>query len=191
MPVKEIIKRHEGFKSRVYKDSKGHPTVGTGFNLDEPSVAVLVPREVRLGKRELSPEENDKILDVLIDRAQRDAERVVTPKVWGRLSERQKEALTDMSYQHGYTNLMKYKHMREALSKGDYKRAAYEMRNSHWYNKYRNRAQEDINLFLEGVQNKGQSFAEAFSDARKKGLNIFVWRGKPYTTKLKEAGHDK
>lgn len=34
--AKKFIRRHEGCKTNMYRDSKGHPTVGVGFNLDRP-----------------------------------------------------------------------------------------------------------------------------------------------------------
>src|ERR1700744_1889960 len=40
--VTQLISRHEGgFRATVYKDSKGNPTIATGFNLADPGAEAI------------------------------------------------------------------------------------------------------------------------------------------------------
>ena len=34
--ARSLISKHEGKRLCVYKDTKGHPTIGIGYNLDNP-----------------------------------------------------------------------------------------------------------------------------------------------------------
>ena len=40
--ARSIISRHEGKRDCVYKDTMGHPTVGIGYNLDNPGAPAAI-----------------------------------------------------------------------------------------------------------------------------------------------------
>lgn len=51
--IRDMLVRHEGWKEKIYQDTKGIPTIGVGFNLEDPG---LYPEEIefilmnRIGK---------------------------------------------------------------------------------------------------------------------------------------------
>lgn len=142
-------KKHEGFRSRPYKDTRGKWTVGYGFNLQEPHVAKAVPNAVKLGLRDLTTQEADAIYAPLYAKAQLDAQ-MYAGKAWNQLDPVRQEALTDMSYQLGGPKLAKFKNMNAALQKGDYVRASQEALNSDYAKQVPRRARENAKLIMLG-----------------------------------------
>ena len=138
----------EGFRSKVYVDTKGHKTVGTGFNLDSPDMKRLVPIDVQNGERELTQQENDEIFKVAYQDAQNHAISFVGQNTWGTLSDNQKGVLTDMSYNIGKAGLNKFHHLRLALQKHDLNGASNAILKSGYASQVPNRAKRNSELIL-------------------------------------------
>jgi lysozyme len=124
-----MTKFFEGYKENIYEDSLGNPSIGYGFNLSDPLVKKFLPEDIRTGKRPLK--KDDPIVEDLFmlrqQQAQRDA-RQYYGDGFENLPSKAQDTLFDMSYNMGLTRLNKFKGMREALHKGDYFRAAEELR---------------------------------------------------------------
>ena len=139
-------KQFEGFRGQVYQDTEGNPTIGYGFNLNDPAMRSMVPAEVIAGRRTLTPQEAEQIFLVRYEQAAQDA--------WGYLGETmntldpQRQAiLVDMAYNLGPNKLAGFKKMREAIIAGDYPRAASEMKDSDWYKQVGNRSKHHVLKF--------------------------------------------
>lgn len=148
---KDMTKRFEGgFKPSVYKDTAGHNTIGVGFNIYDPSVRSLIPKDVLDSKRALKQEESDKIFNRLYTRATNDAKSFLGYEAYDKLSPVRKNILNDLSYNLGREKLSQFKLLRKALLRGDFNRAANEMVNSDWHKQVKSRAIELENKMRSG-----------------------------------------
>jgi lysozyme len=110
------IKQEERYKQFPYKDTKGIETIGYGLNLQA---------------RGLSEQESSFALynDIFHHYDILDKQL----NFFSNLDDTRKVALIDMAYNMGDQGLYGFKKMLHALSMGDFKGAAVEMRNSKWY----------------------------------------------------------
>tara|TARA_R100000808_G_C2135305_1_gene143718 strand:- start:1133 stop:1558 length:426 start_codon:yes stop_codon:yes gene_type:complete len=111
----ESIKKNEGFRSRVYKDSLGFDTIGYGFaikdlDLDENiSEQILIQKLLKLVKN--------------------------THKKFPWLDEQPevvKDVIYEMCYQLGVTGVSKFKKTLKYVEQNDYESASIEMLDSRW-----------------------------------------------------------
>jgi len=108
------LRASEGYRGRIYRDSRGTPTLGYGHNL-----AVSIPREAA----------------ELILRA--DAERTVAAvrRVFAgfdAFSTKRQLALAELMFNLGPRGLAGFRRMIAAVRAGDWEGAAREMRDSRW-----------------------------------------------------------
>lgn len=141
MDNKNKTKLFEGWRGNIYKDTVGVDTVGWGFNLQDPMVRRLMPKDVLDGKRELTEQEAEPIFTDLYRRAERTAKDFVSDAVYSRLPAKMQGILTDMAYNLG-TKLNKFQNMKTAIVGGDMYRTAAEMKNSKWFGQTGNRSQK-------------------------------------------------
>lgn len=110
-----LIKKHEGWRAKPYKDTTGHTTIGYGFNLD----ALSMPKEV-----------GELWLEILIEQIEyRLAHKVPG---WTRLGAVRQAVLVDMAYNLGFDGFFSFELALKAIAAGDYEQAAREMLNSRW-----------------------------------------------------------
>ena len=121
----EDIVRHEGFRSKVYKDSLGIDTIGIGFAIKD---------------LELDEEDCNRILQKKISK--------LLPQIfgrWGFLKDSPntvKLVVINMCYQMGVNGVSKFKKFLQALEVKDYGWASIEMLDSKWAKQTPTRAQE-------------------------------------------------
>ena len=145
MSLLENIKAHEGFSTRIYKDSVGKPTVGYGF-----LVSALSPDEIALngGKVEpMSREVAEKILNLKVAKLQK---RVFQCLPW--LESRPQgvqDTLVEMAYQLGLAGLMGFRHTLCCIEAGDYAQAARNLRTSLLYRQTPKRVED----YIKGLKN--------------------------------------
>ena len=131
--VIEQIKKHEGFRSKVYKCSLGYDTIGYGFaikdlDLDEDIASEILSRKIEKlinrvdGKFDWFNEANDKI----------------------------KEVVVEMCYQLGLGGFSKFKKTISYLEKQNYLAASKEMLDSKWAKQTPNRAKK-LSKIVESV----------------------------------------
>ena len=125
--LREQIKRHEGYRDKVYLDTEGNPTVGYGHHLYPGS---RVSREIA-----------ELLLDMdLTDTA---AEFLkIHPDKTKRLNVARKRVICDMIFNMGLARVLAFKKMWEAIQAGDWEGAAREMLDSKWAKQVKGRAQE-------------------------------------------------
>jgi lysozyme len=140
-------KQFEGFRDRVYTDTKGNPSIGYGFNLNDPNMRKMVPTDVIAGARALSKPEADKIFMARYNQAAREAFTYAGADNFMKLNPERQAILVDMAYNMGLPTLSTFKELRKALDSGDNQRAAAEMKNSDWYKQTGNRAKHHVLKF--------------------------------------------
>ena len=121
--LRDMLKRHEGFRSRLYRDTQGHFTVGYGHNLDAGISQGLA----------------DLLLDEDIKTANNAVERLY-PDFFTFTSARQ-SALMDFVFNVGEARAKGFVVMNAAINAGDWDTAANELQDSAWYGQVPNRHQ--------------------------------------------------
>ena len=107
--------RDEGFRSQVYLDHLGFPTIGYGTKISELDV---------------SKEEAERWLDAELDEKE---ERLRRIPQYVHLSITRKNVIRSMAYQMGVQGTKNFKKMWEAITVEDYDEAATQMRDSRWW----------------------------------------------------------
>ena len=134
--TRAFIARHEGRRTRVYRDAMGHPTVGVGFNLDRDDARQVLHAvgadydAVRGGRQALTEAQ----VDALLNRSLAGAVETVRAAVPGfdAMKPTQQDALLDMAFNLGSGGFPKFQKMIAALNAGDLQKAAAEMKDSLW-----------------------------------------------------------
>jgi lysozyme len=123
----EMLKRHEGVRSKVYLCSAGYETIGVGRNISESGMG-------------LSDDEVDYLLENDIERV---IKELSTEYRWfNSLDDVRKDAMIDISFNLGATRLRGFKRALAAMEVADYKTAAKEFLDSKWSRDVKGRATE-------------------------------------------------
>ena len=126
----QSVKKHEGYRNKVYLDTLGKRTVGVGH---------LCVEDCWEDNKEYDEEFLMNILKDDLKNAIEGAERLL--KDCPVLDDLAKEIIIEMVYQLGETGVSKFKNMIKALKIPDYQTAAIEMLDSKWAKQTPNRAQ--------------------------------------------------
>ena len=126
----QSVKKHEGYRNKVYLDTLGKRTVGVGH---------LCVEDFWEDDKEYSEEMLMNILKDDLKNAIEGAERLL--KDCRILDSLAKEIIVEMVFQLGETGVSKFKNMLKALKEGpDYPTAASEMLDARWAKQTPNRA---------------------------------------------------
>ena len=127
----ELIKKHEGYRDKLYTCTAGKITVGYGRNLSDNGI--------RRDEAEL-----------MLKNDMAECEAVLSDRIpcWLELSETRQGVLINMMYNLGWPRLSKFKNMLKALETNDYQLAAIEMLDSRWAKQVGRRATE-LSLIME------------------------------------------
>jgi lysozyme len=131
----EMLKRHEGVRSKVYLCSAGYETIGVGRNISKSGMG-------------LSDDEVDYLL-------QNDIERVIKElsaeyRWFNSLDDVRKDAMIDISFNLGATRLRGFKRALAAMEVADYKTAAKEFLDSKWSRDVKGRSHELAHMIETG-----------------------------------------
>ena len=132
--LRDMLKRNEGVRHRVYKDSLGIPTVGVGFNLMRPDARVRCQLHgidydaLLAGKITLTDAQVDAFLDEDVVACRKSLVALI-PEVIQMPREAQ-NVLLDMRFQLGEGGLRAFKNTLRAFSTHDWKAAAAGLRSS-------------------------------------------------------------
>ena len=129
--LKTQIKEHEGFVSRVYKDSLGKRTIGYGHLCVEP--------EQWDDDKEYTKEELELVFDKDFDEALKNAESLIGDRPVNFIA---KQVLIEMVFQLGIGGVGKFKKMWSALDNEDYGEASFQMMDSLWAKQTPKRAEK-------------------------------------------------
>ena len=145
--VAQFITRHEGYRTHVYVDTLGHPSIGVGFNLDRGGARDAIAGvgadydAVRAGTQDLTNDQVDTLFSSDLDGYIQSAYRQVSN--FEQLARPAQKVVLDMMGM-GEAAFSGFHHMIAALNACDYNRAADEMVNSTWYTQVGNRGPEDV-----------------------------------------------
>lgn len=139
--LKERIKEHEGYRSKVYLDTLSKRTVGFGH---------LCVEDFWEDGKEYDKEFLEEIFEKDFQNAVDHVEDIcheydldITPVAT--------EVLIEMVYQLGATGVKKFKRMLEALQEQDYETASIEMLDSRWADQTPSRA-EELSLIMKDAE---------------------------------------
>jgi len=121
----ESIKKHEGFRKYVYKDTEGFDTIGYGFAIKDLQV-------------------DEDIASIILERKlARISTRIYETLWWFREIPRQaQEIVIEMVYQLGLIRFKKFKKTIEFIKNKNWQCASKEMLDSKWARQTPNRAKE-------------------------------------------------
>ena len=128
--LKDRIKIHEGFCDTVYKDTLGKRTIGYGHLCTDNE-------EWEDGKAYSMSYLND-IFEIDFNEAVNQAEKLIGNTI---IKNKAAEIIVEMVFQLGVGGVSKFKKMWEALSKGDYTEASFQMMDSRWAKQTPSRAE--------------------------------------------------
>ena len=127
----ESVKKHEGYRNKVYLDTLGKRTVGVGH---------LCVEDFWEDDKEYDEKFLMEILQKDLQQAIRGARSLMEQHSCADIDEKAEEILIEMVFQLGKTGVSKFKNMWKALSELNYVGASYEMLDSRWAKQTPNRA---------------------------------------------------
>ena len=128
----ESVKKHEGYRNKVYLDTLGKRTVGVGH---------LCVEDFWEDDKEYEESFLMEILEKDLQGAIKGAKDLMAQHGCMDIDEVAEEIIIEMIFQLGKTGVSKFRNMWKALSGLDYSTAASEMLDSRWAKQTPNRAQ--------------------------------------------------
>ena len=123
----EMLKRHEGVESHVYRCSAGYETIGVGRNISKSGLG-------------LADDEVDYLLENDIVRV---VKELSSEYPWFKdLDDVRKDAIIDISFNLGATRLRGFRRALAAMDAADYKTASLEFLDSKWSRDVKGRSTE-------------------------------------------------
>lgn len=169
-PVMEMIKRHEGVRTRPYKDSLGLWTVGVGHLIGDGK---SLPPEYN---REFSMQEVDALFAKDYKHHKEAAEKIPG---YGKLNPAGKAALTDLTFNMGPAWYKKWPNFTKSIAAGDMEGAARSLEDSKWYGQVGNRAKTIVAMIRGGgkeggtlMDSSGQPVMSGSGEAVTTGSNV-------------------
>ena len=126
------VKKHEGYRNKVYLDTLGKRTVGVGH---------LCLEDFCEDDKEYEEKFLMTILEHDLETAIKGAKDLMSENGCMDMDEIAEEIIIEMIFQLGKTGVSKFRNMWKALSSLDYSTAASEMLDSRWAKQTPNRAQ--------------------------------------------------
>jgi lysozyme len=144
-----MLSLNEGNVPQVYKDSKGIPHIGIGFNLEDAGNKKFLKESgidinELLGGRKLTDRETKTLYNHSLTQAFNDVQSY-DPN-FAKRPEAVKMALVDMAFNLGLTKLNKFVEMKKGLMNNDYNVAADEMVDSNWYKQVKSRGPRMVDV---------------------------------------------
>lgn len=127
------IKKHEGYRSKLYKCSAGKITIGYGWNIEDTGIDKQTA-ELRL---QLQVQDT-------IDKLTKSNAWIMT------LDEPRKWVFINMCFNMGYGSFRQFKNTLTLAKKGDYEGCADNMIKSKWYKQVGNRSKQLVKQMRSG-----------------------------------------
>lgn len=131
--LKQDLMRDEGTRLKLYKDSVGKLTIGTGRNLDDVGITA---------------DEAAYLLNNDIANVTQTLNKAFP--WWAALSESRQRALANMTFNMGFSKLLGFRQMLAALQSGDYMEASKQALDSEWARQVGDRAHRIALQFVNG-----------------------------------------
>ena len=146
MPTSEHLldqlKRHEGFRKRVYLDTctPPKPTIGYGYNLEANPLHLSSLEISQAHTKGINQVEAERLLKLMITQCRHQLE--VTLPFFSKLDTVRQDVLINMCFNIGLAGLLKFKKSLLLIEAGEYSTASVELLNSKWSKDVGNRALE-------------------------------------------------
>jgi len=127
----ESVKKHEGYRNKVYLDTLGKRTVGVGH---------LCVEDFWEDDKEYEEEFLMDILKKDLQEAIRGARELMEQRDCLEIDDKAEELIIEMVFQLGKTGVSKFNNMWKCLSEQNYIGASFEMLDSRWAKQTPNRA---------------------------------------------------
>ena len=137
----ESVKKHEGYRNKVYLDTLGKRTVGVGH---------LCVEDFWEDDKEYEEKFLMEILQKDLQQAIRGARDLMEERDCLNIDEKAEELLIEMVFQLGRTGVSKFNNMWKALAEQNYIGASFEMLDSRWAKQVGGRALELTDLIKTG-----------------------------------------
>lgn len=148
-PVMDLIKKHEGVRTRPYKDSLGLWTVGVGHLIGDGK---SLPPE---WNREYSMDEVNTLFAKDYKHHKEAAQKIPG---YDNLNATGKAALTDLTFNMGPSWYKKWPNFTRSLAAGDTEGAARSLEDSKWYTQVGNRAATIVAMIRGGGKDQSGSY---------------------------------
>ncbi len=136
----EQLKRHEGYRKRVYLCSAGKETIGYGYNLQANPLHLSSIEIAQYYKNGMIEVEAERLLKLMITQCRHQLE--VTLPFFSKLDTPRQDVLINMAFNMGISGLLNFKKTLLLIESGDYAKASVEMLASKWSKDVGNRALE-------------------------------------------------
>jgi len=186
------IKKDEGYRPDLYRDSRGFWTGGFGTlisknkNIGKEGAIQLAgkkfgyrPNLDAAAKKEIW----EKQLNASVMKSRMGIEKIAEQK-GVKLSGKQKDILTNMGYNMGTGGVRKFQKMWDALKQGNPELAAKEMENSKWYNQVPNR----VSTLATEMKNTAGDVAKAKAQIKKKEIDSRMALGENINKGMEKVG---
>ena len=137
----ESVKKHEGYRNKVYLDTLGKRTVGVGH---------LCVEDFWEDDKEYEEKFLMTILEHDLQTAVKSAKELMQQHGCMDMDEVAEEIVIEMVFQLGKTGVSKFKNMWKALSELNYVGASFEMLDSKWAKQVGDRAKRLKQMIVEG-----------------------------------------
>jgi GH24 family phage-related lysozyme (muramidase) len=135
--LRRYIVTNEGWRTRVYNDSLGIPTIGVGFNLNRRDANQRITElglnyeQVLSGEQELSVEQVNQLLDGDLDSSISTVQNLFPN--FSQFSSGRQIVLIDLAFNLGANRLSSFTRMIAAINAGNWTQASVELANSRYY----------------------------------------------------------
>jgi lysozyme len=154
----EMLRKHEGVRTKIYKDSLGRRAIGIGFDLDTPQNIDILRRlfpginikGILSGEVHLTMQQIEQLFQITVQRAYNDC-LAIFPN-FNNLPRTVQDVLVNMSFNLGRTKLLKFKEMIAAVNSGDWAAMAREMKDSKWFEQVGGRSRELYRIIMQFAQ---------------------------------------
>ena len=145
--LREMLKRHEGYKRKPYFCTAGKKTIGVGWNMDANRLPDDIASFLRLHGY-ITDEMIERLLDISIETATNHCRDIYSG--FDDFSENRRFALIDFVFNVGVSTALKFKNTNLAISAGRWGDAARGLRNSLYYKQVGKRGEEIAGMIEEG-----------------------------------------
>ena len=129
----ELLKRHEGFRSKPYLCSQGYATIGYGRNLDTVGIT------------------EEEAYTMLVHDCYRAVRELDKYQWFNKLDDVRQDAMINFMFNVGAGTFRQFKKMIAALEVGDYKEAAAQLLDSRYAKQVGRRANEVAHMLEHGL----------------------------------------
>lgn len=144
LSIVDRVTLHEGYKTQVYNDSLGIPTVGVGFNLTRKDAPQLLKKiganieKIKSGSSKLTDAQVKMLLHHNLTQAKSDCLKII--ENFKSLPEPVQGVLVEMSFALGINRFLGFKRFLLNIENRKFKTAASELLGSKWATQVGNRA---------------------------------------------------